>query len=205
MAELNLKERVCFLERRFKDVKVSLSVLSRIYKAYGIKKKLTLVRKGNSKKYPPEEVDKLSLRTHERVQELLEKGYEIFQADETIFSAQDQNKWAFSCLRSRITMEECKSSSQRLAVLGAVSSKTGKMTFITKKKFFDRHDVVGFLKLLRSQYPRTKLAVFWDNCPTHFSLDVSEAAFELKVELIRNVPYKPQFNGIERVWARMKW
>jgi hypothetical protein len=89
MAELNLKERVCFLERRFKDVKVSLSVLSRIYKAFGIKKKLTLVRKGNSKKYPPEEVDKLSLRTHERVQELLEKGYEIFQADETIFSAQD--------------------------------------------------------------------------------------------------------------------
>jgi hypothetical protein len=88
-------------------------------------------------------------------------------------------------------MEECKGSSQRLALLGAVSSRTGEFHYITKKKFFDRHDVIEFLKLLRSKSNDGKVAVFWDNCPTHFSIDTLRAASELKVELIRNVPYKP--------------
>ena len=63
-----------------------------------------------------------------------------------------------------------------MAVLGAVSTTTSLWTFVTKKKFFDRHDVVDFLKLLRKEKPKGKLAVFWDNCPTHFSTDVVYAA-----------------------------
>ena len=191
MAELNLEERVEFINRRFEAVITSLSKLKRIYRLYGIKKKLTLVRKGNSKKYPPEEVVKLTSKTYQEVQRRLRQGYEVFQVDETIFSAQDQNRTAYALPGQRITMEECKGSSQRLSFLGAVSSKTGVMPFITKKGFFDSEDVCGFLKLLRKHKPQGKLAVFWDNCPTHFSEVTSEAASNLRIVLIRNVPYKP--------------
>ena len=86
-----------------------------------------------------------------------------------------------------------------------MSSKTGLMLYQTKDKFFDKHDIVEFLELLRKKKPKGKLAVFWDNCATHFSKAASDAASKLRIVLIRNVPYKPEFNGIERVWARMKW
>ena len=72
-----------------------------------------------------------------------------------------------------------------------MSSKTGVMPYITKKSFFDSEDVIGFLKLLREHKPKGKLAVFWDNCPTHFSEATSEAASRLRIALINNVPYKP--------------
>ena len=78
MAELNLKERAEFINKRFDADITSVAKLKRIYRIYGIKKKLTLVRKGNSRKYPPEEIDRLTAKTCKEVERRLRKGYEIF-------------------------------------------------------------------------------------------------------------------------------
>lgn len=102
-------------------------------------------------------------------------------------------------------MEECKSSSQRLAVLGGVSSKTGTMLYITKPKFFDRFDMIRFLRKLREKNKRGRLAVFVDNCGIHTAADVLDEAHKLRILIVKNVPYSPWFNGIESVWGRMKW
>ena len=102
-------------------------------------------------------------------------------------------------------MEECKSSSQRLAILGAVSSLTGTLTYISKPKFFDKHDMIRFLRILRESTQRRKVAVFFDNCGIHTAKDVIEEASRLRIHIVRNVPYCPWFNGIERIWGRMKW
>lgn len=83
---------------------------------------------------------------------------------------------AYALPGQRIRMEECKNSSQRLAFLGAVSSETGMMPYITKVGFFKSEDVVEFLKLMREHKPQGKLAIFWDNCATHTSGAVIDAA-----------------------------
>jgi hypothetical protein len=67
MAELNLKERVELLKERFKDVKLSVYRLALIYKMSGIKMKLNQVKKGNSEKYPEEEVQELSMKAFDKV------------------------------------------------------------------------------------------------------------------------------------------
>ena len=102
-------------------------------------------------------------------------------------------------------MEECKSSSQRLAILGAVSSKTGSFQYLSKPKFFDKQDMIRFLRILRENTKSRNVAIFCDNCGIHIAKDVIEEAKRLRILIVRNVPYSPWFNGIERIWGRMKW
>ena len=58
---------------------------------------------------------------------------------------------------------------------------------------------------MREKNRRNRLAVFLDNCGIHTAADVLDEAKKLKIVIVRNVPYSPWFNGIERVWGRMKW
>ena len=88
--------------------------------------------------------------------------------------------------------------------MGGISCQTGKLVFITKPKFFNQHDTVEFLKQVRASFASEKLVLFWDNCSIHKTKLVSEAMAQLGIEAILNVPYCPQFNGIELVWARAK-
>ena len=92
-----------------------------------------------------------------------------------------------------------------MAILGGVSSKTGSFIYIDKPKFFDRYDVIRFLRLVRENTESRNVAVFMDNCGIHTAKEVIEEAQRLRVFIVKNVPYCPWFNGIERIWGRMKW
>ena len=111
--------------------------------------------------------------------------------------------WSLPGKRLRII--ECKSSSQRLAVMGGISSTSGRYLCITKPKFFNRDDTISFLRQLRSENPHKKIGVFWDNCSIHYTKDVKEELRLLKIPTIMNVPYSPWFNGIEHLWGRFKY
>ena len=54
--------------------------------------------------------------------------------------------------------------------------------------------------------PAEKLALFWDNCRIHLATMVKElaASNEIDIELVLNVPYRPDMNGIELLWAEAK-
>ena len=50
----------------------------------------------------------------------------------------------------------------------------------------------------------SKVVIFLDNCRVHHSKKVDEFLKENKIEVIYNVPYGPEYNPIERVWAQFK-
>ena len=112
---------------------------------------------------------------------------------------------AYALPNKRLRIFECRSSSQRFAVMGGVSSTSGRFTYISKPKFFDRFDTIKFLQQLRSENPNHKIAVFWDNCSIHYTKEVKAELRRLKIPTIMNVPYSPWFNGIEHLWGRFKW
>jgi len=67
--------------------------------------------------------------------------------------------------------------------------------------------MITVLYKLRSFYGiGKKLAVFWDNASYHRSPEVLLYANdpEIDIRIIRNVPYRPDFNGIELLWRSAK-
>jgi len=89
--------------------------------------------------------------------------------------------------------------------MGGVSMKTGKFSYISSNKYFDRWDTIKFLRMIRHQHRRRKLAVFWDNCSIHKTQEIKDEVRRLNIKLIHNVPYKPEYNGIELIWGKLKW
>ena len=43
-----------------------------------------------------------------------------------------------------------------------------------------------------------------DNCRVHHSKKVAKFLEENKIEAVFNIPYGPEYNPIERVWAKLK-
>ena len=69
---------------------------------------------------------------------------------------------------------------------------------------FKGDDVADFLRRLRAKMGKhKKLAVFWDNASIH-SKPAKDVAPGLKIEVVWNAAYRPDLNGIEFFWGRVK-
>ena len=64
----------------------------------------------------------------------------------------------------------------------------------------DGATMAKFAKKVAKQYPNEKHAFFIDNAPSHRSKEFRAECDWQRVWLIWNVPYKPEYNGIEKVW-----
>ena len=90
-------------------------------------------------------------------------------------------------------------------MIAGTDSVSGALTYDIKPSFQKKEDVVTFLRKVKARYPcGTKLAIFWDNAASHRAKLVTEELRDLDMIEIRNVAYKPQFNGIEYVWSLFK-
>ena len=52
--------------------------------------------------------------------------------------------------------------------------------------------------------PERKLALLWDNASSHKARFVKDYLVDVGVTAISNVPYHPQFNGIEHVFSDVR-
>ena len=72
---------------------------------------------------------------------------------------------------------------------------------------FSAPDMIEVLKAIRAESdPKAKIALFWDNAGIHRAGVVREAAAseEINIELVFNQPYRPDLNGIELLWRKIK-
>jgi transposase len=90
-------------------------------------------------------------------------------------------------------------------VFAAISEQSGCMAQMYKLgAAFKGDDVCQFLETLRAKVGKhKKLAVFWDNASIH-KRPAREVAPALKIEVLWNAPYRPDLNGIEFFWHRVK-
>lgn len=69
---------------------------------------------------------------------------------------------------------------------------------------FKGDDIADFLMRLRAKIGKhKKIAVFWDNASVHLK-PAKNVAPGLKIEVIWNAAYRPDLNGIEFFWRRVK-
>ena len=89
--------------------------------------------------------------------------------------------------------------------MSAINAVDGNIVSLFKEdSYFDQYDFMNLLYKLKLQYQEHKVAVFLDNCSIHKTEKAVTYMRENQIERIMNVVYKPQYNGIELLWAKMK-
>ena len=77
--------------------------------------------------------------------------------------------------------------------------------FIKQKRgYFNAIDVIELLRRIRRFHLNDKVAIFFDNASYHRSNLVKEYSNSNDLRLVFNLPYKPEYNGIETMWAKWK-
>ena len=89
--------------------------------------------------------------------------------------------------------------------MAAICVRTGKLIVDVQQKFQKQEDVNRFIARICSETPsRKKVAILWDNASSHRALTVRDYLASVDVAAIFNLPYHPQYNGIEHVFSDIK-
>jgi transposase len=86
----------------------------------------------------------------------------------------------------------------------AVSEDGGLETYQIHKKAVTSTDFVSFVHVLAERAGGREFAIFMDNLRVHKTPEVLEACKQLRAKPIFNVPYSPDFNGIETFFSQVK-
>lgn len=146
-------------------------------------------------------------RLQNRLQNLLDEGFDVVQVDECLFNS-DHNRgrhWAPAQQPFQITKKYL--NQPKIVVLGAISKLYGNVHYQFGEFSFKTADVINFLQGLRKKYiAGQKLAVFWDNCSIHLSWFLKEwlKLHDPDLQLVYNIAYRPDLNGIESLWLDCK-
>ena len=90
--------------------------------------------------------------------------------------------------------------------MGGASLERGLVHYeLAEGRAFKAADVTTFLGNLKAKCsPDMPFTVFWDNCSIHTTKVVQIFCEAEEINLITNVSYRPELNGIEHVWAWAK-
>jgi len=141
------------------------------------------------------------------VKDLHEQGFTVVQVDEACFSPIKNDRRHWAPVGRPITIREKYLTVDQVKVCAAIDGEIGLIKAVYKIDAFCGPDFVDFLYGLRKYYgPERKLAVFWDGCSAHRSNVVKEALEDpsLNIRLVKNISYRPDFNGIELFWRQAK-
>ena len=120
--------------------------------------------------------------------------------DECVFSCKTYKQMAWAETGHNVKQSEHLGAQPCVAVVAAVSMRRGMICFHARPKSFTAAAFQDFLQDLRDELPSGRVSVLLDNCSIHKARVTLAKAAELQMDLHFNVPYAPQFNGIEYVW-----
>ena len=90
------------------------------------------------------------------------------------------------------------------ALLAAISAEQGLVSYAIHKGSIDTSKFIRFLEGLRDAMGTEPFCLFMDNLSVHKTKVSKETLKRLKIILIFNVPYSPDFNGIESFFSLVK-
>ena len=124
--------------------------------------------------------------------------------DETVFTFNTFRKRAWAGKYSRITISDADAQIKTIALIAAISEGSGLEAFALHPLSINTEDFIAFIHLLLDKFGNQEFAIFMDNLRVHKSKQTLEVCKTLKVQPIFNVPYSPDFNGIETYFSLIK-
>ena len=91
-----------------------------------------------------------------------------------------------------------------MAFLGAISDNEGLEAYTIHPNSITTKEFMEFVEMLSDKFHGQEFAIFMDNLQVHKSKEVLDTCKRLKARPIFNVPYSPDFNGIETYFSLLK-
>ena len=157
------------------------------------------------KNVPPEEQRQQLEALQEKIALLRRQGFEVLQVDESVFTPKRFNPSFWAPSGNPLPKADRWGQGDYVACVAAISAESGLLYWECKKGAYKKETFVDFLKAIRGHSPQRKLAVFVDNASIHkWASQIGPGEEELQVELVFNLPYRPDLMGVERTWAVAK-
>jgi transposase len=118
------------------------------------------------------------------------------------FSTFRSKGWAHK--RDRIRINDSNLRVTTLAVIAAISEGHGLIDYIVHPKAINSKVFVVFINQIAEKLGGGDFAIFLDNLSVHKTKDAKHLFEKLNITEIFNVPYCPQFNGIESYFSQLK-
>ena len=110
--------------------------------------------------------------------------------------------WAH--MRDRVRINDSDLKVQTLALVAAIREFEGLIDFAIHPLAINTETFVAFVRQLAGKLGGGDFALFLDNLTVHKTRSAKLLFEELNITEIFNVPYCPQFNGIESYFAQVK-
>jgi len=91
-----------------------------------------------------------------------------------------------------------------MAFLGAISDNEGLEAYTIHLNSITTKEFIEFVEMLSDKFHGQDFGIFMDNLQVHKTKEVLETCKRLKARPIFNVPYSPDFNGIETYFSLLK-
>jgi len=202
-AHLSLFERTLMFHRQFGEVMVSPSTLRRIYLRHKIRFK-NIKRGKREIDFTDPHYKQLFLRMRHLLGQMQESKTKIIYLDETVFTFSTFRAKGWAHRRDRIRVNDSDLRVQTLALVAAISEDGGLVDYWLHPRAINTEVFVAFIQQLSEKLGGGDFALFLDNLSVHKTKDAKHLFEKLNITEIFNVPYCPQFNGIESYFAQLK-
>ena len=88
--------------------------------------------------------------------------------------------------------------------MGTISDNGGLEAYTIHAHAITTKEFVEFMEMLSAKFHGQDFAIFMDNLQVHKTKEVLDTCKRLKARPIFNVPYSPDFNGIETYFSLLK-
>ena len=132
------------------------------------------------------------------------RAVKLVLVDEAIFTFNTFSNKAWSVRHLSIEVNDADIRIKTLAFLGAISDNGGLKAYTVHPKAITAKEIMEFVETLAAKFQGREFAIFMDNLQAHKTKEVLETCRRPKARPIFNVPYSPDFNGIETYFSLLK-
>ena len=189
--------------RTFPELKISASLLQRTYKQCGVKFKF--IHRGKKViDYTNQYYHNLFREMYDAVKVTRLRDVKLVWVDEAMFTFNTFSTRAWSAKHQSIEVNDADIRIKSMAFLGAISDNGGLEAYTMHAKAITTKEFIEFVEMLSAKFHGQDFAIFMDNLQVHKTKEVLETCKRLKARPIFNVPYSPDFNGIETYFSLLK-
>ena len=132
------------------------------------------------------------------------QGYRVVYIDETMFTRSTVPSSEYCLPKQNVTVDQDQLNEPTLALLSGVSKEKGQELFMVFPDSVNIPKFQEYLAKLREENGDDKICIFLDNLSSHRSNQSKDTMRELGFKYVFNVPYSPDYNPIEFVFAKVK-
>jgi transposase len=133
-----------------------------------------------------------------------ESNTQVVYLDETMFTFSTFRSKGWAHIRDRIRINNSNLRVTILAVIAAISEEHDLIDYVVHPKAINSEVFVAFINQIAEKLEGGDFALFLDNISIHKKKDAKHLFEKLNIIEIFNVPYCPQFNGIESYFFQLK-